>query len=858
MHVIPASADHITGGEIHYTLAGESGGQYRYSVTLKLFMDCFSNRQFSNPGVLSVFNKATGARVGDFMVALSFEETLNLTNAGPCITNPPPVCYRVGHYTVDITLPASADGYVISSQVNYRVNGISNLTSGYGNVGATYTAVIPGNVLHPKGPSNNSAQFTGNDLVVICANNSFSYDFGATDGDGDHLLFSFCDAYSGGSAGGGGNANPSNPPPYQPVPYGNGYTGSVPLGDHVTINTLTGMITGMAPGEGVYVVTVCVQEVRDGVVIATQRKDLQIKIAACNIAAASLPPAYMLCGSTQTIGLENQSTSPLITSYNWEIYNASGTTVFTSTSPTVSYTFTDTGTYRVKLVINKDGLCTDSMSSLARVYPGFEPAFNFTGICVNKPTKFTDATTSVYGQVNQWLWDFGEFNDPNDIALVQHPVYTYPTLGNKNVRFIVSNTKGCIDTIQKAVQILDRPPIVLAFRDTLICVPDALQLKASGNGSFSWSPFISILQENTATPTVSPVTTTRYFVTLNDNGCLNQDSVLVRVVDHVTLKMMNDTIICQNDPITLHLESDGLRYEWSPGEQMANPLVANPVAITPANTQYTVIARIGSCSVTGDVDITAIPYPSVSAGADTMICFSSTAQLKGITNGIKVQWTPATSLSDPFSLTPIANPRGSTVYTIAAFDNKGCPKPAFDDMLVKVLPDIIASAGVDTAGIIGQPVQLRASGGMRYEWLPGEGLSASNIANPIATINYPSDGLRYKVLVYNEAECVDSAFLKLKIFKSQPTVFVPSAFSPNGDGSNDIFRFIAAGIKTIEQFQVFNRWGQMVYSNATPLPGWDGTVGGKPQAAGTYVWSVKAIDFMGRSYMQKGIVVLVR
>lgn len=855
-----ASADHITGGETYYTLLSASNGQFRYRITVKLFMDCFSNRQFSNPGIIGIFNKSTGARINDVSVPLLNQETLNLTDAGPCISNPPPVCYRVGYYTFEITLPASAEGYTIATQVNYRVNGISNLVSGYSNVGATYCGEIPGTGAHPEGPKNSSAQFTGSDMVVVCANNAFSYSFAASDPDSeDELRYSFCDAYIGGAIGGGGNAAPPNPPPYYSVPYGNGFNGGLPLGSEVQIDPNTGLITGIAPPEGTYVVTVCVQEIRDNKVIATQRKDLQIKITSCNVAAASIPPAYMLCDNTQTINLVNLSTSPLINTFNWEITTSAGVPLFSSASATTSFTFADTGTYSVKLVINRNGQCADSATSLARVYPGFAPGFDFAGICVNKPTKFRDLTTTVYGLVSKWSWDFGQPGVPTAISPDQHPTYTYPSLGPKPVRLIVANTKGCIDTLIKTVPIVDKPPISLAFRDTLICIPDALQLKANGSGTFSWAPNANMTNPNTPTPTVAPISTTRYYVTLDDNGCINQDSVLVRVVDHVTLQVMDDTTICQGDAIQLHLASDGLRYVWTPAGQVQNPNVPLPVATTSFNTLYTVTAYIGSCSAVGDVQVTTVPYPIANAGTNIMICHDATVQLNGSTDGSSVEWTPATTLSNPTILNPIAHPRNTTEYILAAYDlTSGCPKAGLDSVLVTVLPDILAAAGRDTTAIIGQPIQFNATGGVRYEWSPGEALSATDISNPIFNYHTPSDGLRYKVLVYNEADCVDSAFLRLKVFKTRPSIFVPSAFSPNGDRNNDVFRFIAAGMQQVEFFNVYNRWGQLVYSTTSSVNGWDGTVGGKAQAAGIYVWMVKAVDYTGVPYTQRGTVTLVR
>jgi gliding motility-associated-like protein len=856
-----AKADHITGGEMYYTFSGITNGNYIYNATLKLFMRCNSGRAFNDPTIISIFDRGTGSRVIDLSIPLSSQETLNYTNTNPCITNPPTVCYVVGYFNFVISLPASVNGYIIASQVNYRIAGINNLASNYGLIGATYTAEIPGTAEIAEAPKNSSAHFTGSDLVIVCADNSFSYSFAANDNDGDKLRYSFCSAYMGGPGGSPGSAVPPSAPPYPPVPYGfPDYSSSFPLGNNVHINAATGLITGIAPPEGKYVVTVCVEEVRNGIVIATQRKDLQINIASCSIAAATLLPQYTLCRNTKTISISNLSTSPLINTYNWQFINTAGAIIFTSAATAVSYTFPDTGTYIIKLFINQGQQCSDSTTSVAKVYPGFIPDFSFSGICVIKPTQFTDATTSVYGIVNSWNWDFGESLSNNNFSSEQNPGYTYTSQGPKNIRLIATDSKGCIDTVFKTITIVDKPPIALAFKDTLICIPDKVQLQASGSGNFSWTPLVNIINVNTGTPTVSPAVTTTYYVNLDEEGCKNRDSVKVRVVDHVSLQVMADTVICKSDSIQLRIVSDGLHYLWTPASQFIDPAIANPVAITNATTLYKVTAIIGSCSAKDQINVVTVPYPLVNAGADTLICFHTTAQLNGSTNGSSFIWAPAGALSNAAILNPFAAPGLTTTYILFAYDTKGCPKPGRDTVLVTVLPDINAFAGNDTSIVVNQPLQLHATGGIKYMWSPFNDLSDNAIANPVVIIKEPATRIQYKLLAYNEANCVDSAFINIKVYKTRPSVFVPNAFTPNGDRKNDLLRPIAVGIQRIEYFNVYNRWGQLVFSSNgnAESGGWNGLSGGKEQASGTFVWIVKAIDYTGATYSQKGIVLLIR
>jgi gliding motility-associated-like protein len=221
-------------------------------------------------------------------------------------------------------------------------------------------------------------------------------------------------------------------------------------------------------------------------------------------------------------------------------------------------------------------------------------------------------------------------------------------------------------------------------------------------------------------------------------------------------------------------------------------------------------------------------------------------------------WSPASSLENANTLTPIANPPGTTAYILTVRDVIGCPKPNRDTVLVTVLPKINAFAGRDTAVVVGQPLQFNATGGVAYLWSPTNWLNKTNVANPVAIYNGEIENIKYQVNVYNEANCVDSAYVSVKIYKTNPQVFVPTAFTPDGDGRNDMFRPIAVGISRIEYFRVYNRWGQLVFNTTINGKGWDGKIGGKEQSSGTFVWLVKGVDYTGKSFFAKGTVTLIR
>ena len=850
---ITAFANHITGGEMYYTLTSQSGNNFTYHVVLKLYRDCNApagSAQLDDAAPISIFNNSTFISVWASTVTRAKIVVLSLDSPNPCINNPPIVCYQVGYYEFDVTLPASALGYTITYQRCCRIAGINNLV-GSNNVGATYTAQIPGTQAQSDGPVNNSAQFIGEDRVIVCANNSFSYDFGAKDADGDSLVYTFCSAFTGGTSSAPA-PNPPAKPPYSNVPYNSSFNESSPLGSKVTINSRTGLVSGIAPAVGIYVVTVCVTEYRKGVAIATQRKDLQIKVGDCTLTTPALDPQYITCDG-YNLTFSNYNNSPLIHTYEWSFGDGTQSAQMTPT-----HIFGDTGVYKIKFVVNRGEPCSDSATTLAKVYPGFFPDFTSSGICLNKPTQFFDASQTAYGVIDSWRWNFGDQSTTTDVSTLQNPSYTYSQLGTKKVQFTVTSNKGCIDTIYKDVTIIDKPPLKVQPKDTLICNGDNVQLIAIGNGVFSWLPGTNIINANTATPTVNPTSTANYVVTLDDNGCINSDTVRVRVVDFVSLKAMADTVICATDSLQLSAETDGLRFSWTPSATVRNSTLLRPMALPVVNTTYQITATIGHCNATDDVRVTLVPYPGVNAGPDTTICFDTKAQLRANISGSTFSWSPASSLDNPNSLNPIASPKGTTRYVLTVRDNIGCPKPSLDTVMVTVLPRINAFAGKDTAVVIGQKLQFNASGGVSYVWTPSTALNRNDIVNPFGVYDGSLDSIRYKVIVTNQAGCFDSAYVTVRVFKTNPKVFVPTAFTPNGDGRNDYIRPITAGISHFEYFRIYNRWGQLVYSSTDTERGWDGRIGGKEQATGTFVWLVKAVDFTGKSFFDKGTLTLIR
>jgi gliding motility-associated-like protein len=306
--------------------------------------------------------------------------------------------------------------------------------------------------------------------------------------------------------------------------------------------------------------------------------------------------------------------------------------------------------------------------------------------------------------------------------------------------------------------------------------------------------------------------------------------------------------------VRLNPVSNGLHYVWTPATAFNDNTLKYPSAAPLSNSTYHVIASIGKCNASGDVTVRVVPYPNANAGSDTTICFPASFQLHA-SGGASYLWSPTAFLSDPAIADPIAAPPQSIKYTVAVTDVLGCPKPAFSSVLVEV-EKIVADAGPrDTNIVVNQPLQLNGTGAETFTWSPSTGLNNPDIANPVAIL---SESQEYVLKVQSAAGCSATDTISVTVYKVDPGLFVPNAFTPNGDGINDVFRPIPIGMKSLKYFKVFNRDGQLIFSTSIQNKGWDGTFKGKPQDGDVYVWIVEGIDYQDKLIFQKGNVTLIR
>lgn len=419
---------------------------------------------------------------------------------------------------------------------------------------------------------------------------------------------------------------------------------------------------------------------------------------------------------------------------------------------------------------------------------------------------------------------------------------------------------GCPKTKVDSVTILVRDlPEANLVDDTLICSIDTLRLLTNPANTYVWSPNYMINNLTVKTPLVSPDVPTTYYTTLTDAfGCINKDSVVIDVKLFVTIDAGNDTTICRTDTFHLRTVSDALSYQWSPATYLNSTTLKNPVTTTlDSFITYRVLGNIGKCQSRDSVTIRTVPYPVVTISSDQRICFGDSAILHA-TGGGTYSWTPVSFLNAVNTADPISvKPTSDVQYTVAVRENRGCPKPVYASTWVRVRQPVIAKTGLsDTSIVIGQSLQMNASGGDSYTWTPNLWLSDANAPLAIAT---PENDITYNLRVVQLPEnCVGTDSVKIRVYLLPPSFYVPTAFSPNGDGVNDVLRPKALGMKSLKYFRVYNRLGNLVFETTELNKGWDGFYKGNPQDPATYVWMAQGVTFKGEFITRKGSAVLVR
>jgi gliding motility-associated-like protein len=368
-----------------------------------------------------------------------------------------------------------------------------------------------------------------------------------------------------------------------------------------------------------------------------------------------------------------------------------------------------------------------------------------------------------------------------------------------------------------------------------------------------------------------------YTYTYVNGTCTDTIKLNLTIQSAPNLIITNPAGVCSPGTIDITVPSitagsdAGLTYSYWSNAAATIPL-SNPNAISVSGTYYIKAVKQGSCSVIAPVKLTINAPPTVIiAGAGTICSGSSTVLTVSLTGTAPFRFT-YTDGTNTFTVGPVATttyqftvePVTNTTYTINSVTDAYCSSAGnLSSAVITVIPGLqpVRYPTLTTAPYT--PLQLDARNlgtGYTYNWNPPTGLSSSSIKNPVFNYNRPTE---YTIEITSPAGCTVVDSLRIIIRDNSPTscnsdIFVPRAWTPNGDGHNDKLFPLTVCITELKYFRIFNRWGQLVFETNILGYGWDGIFRGSPQVSDVYTWTVEAVGVDGKHYKRTGTSVLLR
>jgi gliding motility-associated-like protein len=421
----------------------------------------------------------------------------------------------------------------------------------------------------------------------------------------------------------------------------------------------------------------------------------------------------------------------------------------------------------------------------------------------------------------------------------------------------VTDSTGCTQTGSWIINTLTPVSLSTSFTPSLCNGPNgsATALVTGGNGpvTYLWSP------GGQTSAIVTGLTGGTYSVTVTDSaGCFANSTVIIPAINDLAAVAYGDTTVCSGETVSFGAQITGgtlpYTYLWSNGNTGAtitlSPAVAGSYVVT--------VSDINGCITNDTVMIGIVDYPVVNISPGTTICYGSSTQLVA-TGGTTYSWSPPDYLSGTTIPDPIANPVSTTTYTVSSA-NGTCVTTA--SVTVNVEPEVVASFTPDsTQGDAPFTVTFssNSSGFMSAVWDFGDGSDTTVTTSGAVGHTYAQQGSYVvSLIVTNNFGCTDTAVYSFIIVNEYSAIFIPSVFTPNGDGYNDEFKLEEDKLSAVEVV-ILNRWGKEVVSWNKLNGSWNGNGGdGDELPDGTYFYVVKARGVDAKEYQYQGTVKLLR
>jgi gliding motility-associated-like protein len=485
---------------------------------------------------------------------------------------------------------------------------------------------------------------------------------------------------------------------------------------------------------------------------------------------------------------------------------------------------------------------------------------------------FNNSSTGTIS-VSLYEWDF----DTGDTAQGQSVNHIYADPGRYQVTLKTTNPPGCIKSASQYVSVIDKP--IAAFSNPpVICeneTPVLLQDNSTVPGGLSsitnwwWQIGSNIVTTKTPASFINDAGTlpVKLVVTTTD-GCRSDTASKTLSIKYSPLPKFTTTATCDNEVIHFTdlsampaASTDNVvKWKWT---YNGNPLSTSqhPATFLPAGTHHIILeaeSNQGCHLKTADSFIVVYPKPLISLNISDSCVFRNISYNAAATTSVPVSkwlWDLGYGLGEgDASFVRRFNSEDYHVITLIGQSDHGCK-----DTIIRPFTIYYnrSRAQRDTVAAKDEPVQLLTSNDINmlwYKWTPSTGLNSDKITNPVAT--YDLDQV-YELNTLTKQGCDSRSKILVRRYKG-PELYVAGAFTPNGDGTNDVLHVFPVGISSFDYFAIYNRAGQLLFKTTNYYIGWDGTHKGAYVDPGNYVWVARAIDYKGNVMMKRGNAVLLR
>lgn len=877
MFGLNAGATHIVGGEISY----EDLGDGIYRVRLIVYRDCGPTNQngtgFDDAASVGIFNSA-GQLVNSISIPLSFQnvDEVPVSLENPCGTPPPSVCVESAIYEQVVNIGQSPNGFSLSYQRCCRNPSIINLNNP-DDAGATFTTEIPGTnqTLEP----NSSPVFNSLPPVALCAGFDFFFDHSATDLDGDSLAYSFCSPMFGGTP----NQPAPNPPagpPYTDVNWAPGYSATYPIDSSpaLGIDPVTGFITGQPTAAGQYVIGICVEEWRDGVLLGTSNRDFQFNVTVCdpNITSqVAIQDGTQLCIG-ETIEFEQFSINASF--FHWD-FGVPGTDSDTSNVPYPSFTFPETGTYTVQLVANPGWPCADTSSSVYDVYAPVEPELEVTGFdCSTGTPVFDFGTVDVYPNAD-FNWDFGPSASSSASTLAAPDGIGFEQIGDVAAELtIVQN--GCVGS-----GVLDwtppPPPTAAIAPQEDFCTGFTLTFdnNSTGGSGYVWDfgePGADDVSSD-AFPTWvydGPGTYVVELVALADFQCPDTATEVFEVAWLLEPFFETPAPECFQEH-SFSFEAMGITdpnatFEWNfaPGTAATESGAVLQGLTFPEPGVFTVevVVTAEGCERDFESEVEVLFDPTIGfdggpiSGCPPLPVSFENFSVTETAAGYTWYFGDGTTSSSP-SPAHVYEVPGLYTVTLEMSTSGFCVQDLAETKtaFIEVYPEPTAGFDVEPniVDILEPMVTIEdlSTGAVQHYYNFGDG-GSSDLSDP--TYVFQGAGVfNVSQTVINEYGC--TAVAQGEVGVNGTLFYAPNSFSPNNDGINDVWQPVVTGTVAYHCV-IYNRWGDVIFETDNPDAVWQGEVKDGDHFAldGVYLYQVYLEDQLRIPFEYSGQIQLFR